>query len=361
MTRKEEIYARQFYQELKNEFWGKKNHISKFLGLTTNEQQLAIAITLKEAGTHSQCTIAKESRQCSINCFDIDRNDLKYNGPEFYTTFIEDGKHIATGRTFDKNKTMDAIANWIQKKELEELYCKFSFIDQEKRQLEKIRADINVSYAQLQTVSQNEVVEENFSSYSLWFKHDKRSCRIYYYGYEPNPRYLFNWDDCLIFETSGSDIKKLGSLIQNWVFDNKMPSTLKKEFPEIEFGKLAEYYENGSAVEGEFMLSWDKIEDFYREIELDKKDEILRLIKHIRKKGFEKTLRAGQSLYTLVLSRSRRHGLRANQDNISFSFNFIESVMEVRTRKGQKITFDKIEYNDTIENLLKTIELESID
>jgi hypothetical protein len=361
VTQKEEIYARQFYQELKNEFWGKQNPISKFLGLPTNETKSEIAITIKEAGTQSECTITKEARQCSIHCFDIDRNDIKYKGPEFYTTFKLDGKSIANGRTFDKLKTMDAIKNWIQNKTVEELYSQFNFIDQNKRQLEKLRADINESNTQLLAISQNEVAEENFSSFSLWFKHDNRSCRIYYYGYEPNPRYIFNWDDCLIFETSSSDVKRLGELINKWVFNKAVPSTLKKEFPEIEFGKLAEYYEKGNGIEGEFILSWDNIEDFYSEFELDKKNEILRLIKQIRAKGFEKTLRAGQSLYTLVLSRSRRHGLRANQDNISFSFNFIESAMEVRTRKGQKITFDKIEYNDTIENLLKTIELESID
>lgn len=358
MTQKEEIYARQFYQELKDEFWGKQNPISKFLGLKPKSD---IGITLKEAGTQSECTITSQSRQCSIHCFDIDRRDLKYKGPEFYTTFIVDGKSIANGRTFDKYETMDTIRHWIQNKTIEELYSKFDFINQNKRQLEKLRADINASNTQLLTISQNEVVEENFSSYSLWFKHDNRSCRIYYYGYEPNPRYIFNWDDCLIFETSSSDIKQISSLVKKWVFDKEMPSTLKMQFPEIEFGKLAEYYDKGNGIEGEFILSWDGIEDFYRELELDKKNEILKLIKQFREKGFEKTLRAGQSLYTLVLSRSRRHGLRANQDSVSFSFNFIESAMEVRTRKGQKITFDKIEYNDTIENLLKTIELESID
>lgn len=361
MTQKEEIYARQFYQELKNEFWGRQNPISKFLGLKANETKSDIAITLKEAGTQSVCNITKETRQCSIHCFSNDWNDLKYIGPEFYTTYIENEKPIANGRTFDKLRTMDAIKNWLQNKTLDELYAKFEFIDEKKRQLETLRAAINKLSPQLATISQNAVAEESFSSYSLWFSNDNRSCRIYYYGYEPNPRYIFKWDDCIIFETSSSYIKKLCTLITKWVFDKAMPSTLKVEFPEIEFGKLAEYYEKGNGTEGEFILSWDDIENFYREMDLDKKNEILQLIKEMRAKGFEKTLRAGQLLYTLVLSRSRRHGLRANQDNISFSFNFIESAMEVRTRKGQKITFDKIEYNDTIENLLKTIELESID
>ena len=361
MTQKEELYARQFYQELKNEFWGKQNSIVKFLGPTTNEPKSDIGITLTEAGTQSQCTITRKLRQCSIHCFDIDRNDVEYKGPEFYTAFILNGKSIANGRTFDKHQTIDAIKNWIENKTIEELYSKFDFIDQNKRQLEKIRADINSVNTQLLAISQNEVAEGLFSSYSLWFKHNNRSCRIYYYGYEPNPRYIFHWDDSRIFETSSADIKRLGSLITKWVSDQEMPSTLKMEFPEIVFGKLSEYYEKGNGIEGEFILSWDSVETFYREFDLDKKSEILQLMKQMRERGFERTLRAGQSLYTLILSRSRRHGLRENQNSISFSFNFIESAMEVRTPKGEKLEFDRIVYNDTIEKLLRTIERERID
>jgi hypothetical protein len=256
---------------------------------------------------------------------------------------------------------MDAIKDWMQNKTLTELYSNYDFIDEKKRQLEKLRIEIIKSSPQLVTISLNAVFEESFSSYSLWFSNDNRSCRIYYYGYEPNPRYIFKWDDCIIFETSSSDIKRLCTLINKWVFDKAMPSTLKMEFAEIDFGKLAEYYEKGDGTVGEFILSWDDIEEFYREENLDKKNEILQLIKEMRSKGFERTLRAGQSLYTLVLSRSRRHGLRENQNSISFSFDFIKSAMEVRTPIGEKFEFDKIEYNDTVEKLLRTIELENID
>jgi len=35
--------------------------------------------------------------------------------------------------------------------------------------------------------------------------------------------------------------------------------------------------------------------------------------------------------------------------------------MEVRTRQGEKFEFSKIKYNDTIDKLLRSIELEEID
>ncbi len=361
MAQKEEIYARQFYQELKNEFWSTQNPISKFLGLKASEPKSDVSIALKEAGTQSQCTITKQSRQCSIHCFDIDRMNTKHEGPEFYATFLQDGKPVANGRTFNKGKAIEAIKYWIQNKTLEELYSQFGFIDEKKRQLEKLRSDINASNTQLLEIAQNEVSEENFSYYSLCFKDDNRSCEVSYYGYETNPRYIFNWDDSVIFETSGSDTKRLGSLVKKWVCNKATLSTLKMEFTGIDFGKLAEYYEQGRGIEGEFILSWDNIESFYREMNLDKKNEILQLIKEMRDKGFDSTLRAGQSLYTFILSRSRRHGLRENQDSVSFSFVSSNSAMEVQTQNGQYFIFDKIEYNNTIENILKTIELESID
>lgn len=356
MTQKEEIYARQFFQELKSEFWGKENLISKLL-----ETKSEIIITLKEAGTQSNCTIKKGVRQCSIHCFDIDGMNLNHKGPEFYTTYIENVENIANGRTFDKLETIESIRNWLQNITLEELYSNYTFINQKKRQLEKLRADINESNPLLKNISKSMVTVDNFSSYSLWFIDDNRSCRMYYYGYEPNPRSIFKWDDCTIFETSDLDLKRLGALINKWVFYKTMPSTLREEFPELDFGKLAEYYEKDNGIEGEFILSWNNIENFYQELELEKRQEILKFIKQMRAHGFDKTLRAGQSLYKLILSRSRRHGLRNNQNSISFSFDYIASRMEVRISQGEKFEFSKIEYNDTIDKLLRTIELEEID
>ena len=165
----------------------------------------------------------------------------------------------------------------------------------------------------------------------------------------------------MIFEISNTEVERPGLLISKWVFEKAMPSILKEIFPEIDFGILAEYYEKGNGIEGEFMLSWDEIETSYRQAHLDKKTEILQLVRQMRENGFDRTLRAGQSLYDLIVSRSRRHGLREGQNFVRFSFTYIESAMEIRTRKGEKFQFDKIEYNETINKLLLAIEAESID
>jgi hypothetical protein len=46
--------------------------------------------------------------------------------------------------------------------------------------------------------------------------------------------------------------------------------------------------------------------------------DVLALIGDLRRAGYERTLRAGQSAWTLIVSRSRRHGLRDGQPYVAF-------------------------------------------
>jgi hypothetical protein len=73
-----------------------------------------------------------------------------------------------------------------------------------------------------------------------------------------------------------------------------------------------------SAVERDFIESWDNIQLFYRKYLRGEYWELLRrsilsLIAEMRTKGYDKQFRVGQSMETFILSRSRRHGLRPGQ------------------------------------------------
>ena len=350
------------YLALQNKFHGRQNAISKFFRPgKKDESNPDIKISIEGAGVHWHCSVAIGTRQCVISCFDPSFMNLEYKGAEYYTSFESNGTDAATGRTFKRNNTIEAVKEWLDGKTVEELYFQFSFIDKNKRQLEGIKKEIIRLFPQLLECPVKDVTKEDFSGYSLWFKKENRSCRIYFYGYEAGPRWLFNWEDTLIFETSDTKIDRMGLLIKRWVADNAMPSVMTNEFPEIEFGKLAEYYERGNGIEGEFVDSWENIEQFYKRSNLEKKAEILNLIRQMRTRGFDKTLRAGTSLYTLILSRSRRHGLKENQNSVSFDFIYIKSAMEVSMQSGEKLVLDKIEYTDDIDRLLRSLEHETID
>ena len=91
------------------------------------------------------------------------------------------------------------------------------------------------------------------------------------------------------------------------------------------------FYEQGRGIEGEFIGSWCSVERFYQSVQADPFAlPVLNLISQLRAAGYERTLRAGTSLFSLVLSRSRRHGLRRGQAFIAFFFSgarFIDSVI----------------------------------
>lgn len=76
----------------------------------------------------------------------------------------------------------------------------------------------------------------------------------------------------------------------------------------------------GSSDGNELQLSWDVVELFFEDHAGDAHLEPLRaLIALLRERGFDSTLRAGQSSATLLLSRSREHGLREGQSHLSFT------------------------------------------
>lgn len=362
MKRKQEIYARELHEELRATFYGKQKSISRLLKkFNIDKNKENVEILIKGSGVHWQCLVTKSGIGCNIDCFDFNMLDIAYKGPEFSTSFLIKEKSIAEGRTFDKVETIAAVKSWIQYKDIHKLYTEFDFIDKNKRKLKKNRVQILAAHPELCKISENEVIEEASSIYGLWFKNDNRSCRMNFCGYEPTPQIFFNWDDSLMFKTSHDDIDREGILIKRWVFDKANPSVLRKEFPDINFGKLADFYEAGNKIEGEFLLSWDDVEEFYNNVNIDSIKGIISFIKELRNRGYDKVFRAGTSLYSLVLSRSKRHGLREDQKSITFSFAYIESKMEVYTLKESILEFEKIEYDGTIEALLKELECEAID
>lgn len=362
MKYKEETYARKLYAELQAKFNKKQNVLSKISGLfKKGNSNSSINVSIEGAGVHWKCIVTLGGSQCDINCFNYDFAGSKIKGPEYYTYFKLNDVVMATGRTQDKQKTIEAVAYWCNNKSLEFLYEQFEFIDREWRALERMQAEFVEFYPELTNASRNDIIEGHFYTYHLLFSHNARSCEVYCAGYKSEPVYKFKWDDTLIFKTSVHDIARMGLLIKQWVIDAEKPSELAAVFTEIDFGKLAEYYEKGNPLEGEFIIGWNSLEDFYNDINLEQKREIIQLIKTMRKEGFDKTLRAGTSLYSMILSRSRRYGLRNEQPCLIFSFNFIQSAMEVRTWKGEVLTFSSIAYNATIEKLLKALELEPVD
>jgi hypothetical protein len=90
--------------------------------------------------------------------------------------------------------------------------------------------------------------------------------------------------------------------------------------------------EQGRGIEGEFILSWESTERYYQQVRshvgLD--PAVFDFIAAMRDAGYDTSLRAGHSMWTLVLSRSRRHRMRHPQPHLRFDFN--EAVMTISGR-----------------------------
>jgi hypothetical protein len=96
-------------------------------------------------------------------------------------------------------------------------------------------------------------------------------------------------------------------------------------------------------LEREFIQSWDQVQQFYRSHYNSRLQGIVLLfIAVLRKAGYDRKLRAGQSMYSLILSRSRRSGLCAKQSFVRFEFHGVTMGVFSTGENGQEETVSGI-------------------
>jgi hypothetical protein len=274
-----------------------------------------IVASIEGIVVHWNCEVSQGKRSCKVRCFNLGK-------PQYLIRFDQYNGMQAWGRTYQKKEALSAMIKWLQGEGILLLYKQFEFIDKEKRALSAIEALVIACYPELtQSTTRNLY---NFDNYicELWFCAQDRSCRIFYYGDNqfPNfdffevqvPNFDFFADHAYLFQVQTEQIEQMALVIKRLLHDHSMPSDIVTEFPWLDTGKLASFYEQDRGIEGEFLLSWDLIEERYNDlgnITMFPIPRVLDVIAQMRKKGYDRTLRAGQSLHTLIVSRSRRYGL----------------------------------------------------
>jgi len=328
----EEKIARHLYSDLKNAYGQGGSLLNKIFQPKNSD----ISISVEGAGVHWQCKVERDNRICSIACFNY---DFKYKqGPEYYIEFISDKNAQATGRTSNNKLALSAIKDWIAGKAVPELYTNYKFVDQFKRKLRDLHSALLSSNTAF--ISCTSAFEQSWGdSLDYTLANGDRAIQFYVDGYANPPKngfgFKFLWDECTVFYAYNDEFETLKPLAFDWLIKTINPSEIKKIYPWIDLYTIATYYEKGEGVKGEFIESWDHVEQFYAEMEFYLRDKILDFIKSMRARGFDKSLRAGTSLYSLILSKSRRHGLRQDQPSIRFSFSekgiYIDSDTHNRT------------------------------
>lgn len=361
----EEKYAVEMSKILDKRFNNKSDSILSIFKKRKSENKFIIEV--EGAGVHWHCLMKKiesKKRYVEVHCIEIDRRDITnpdYKGVMYDVAFYENEEHFITGRAFKKEDALKSVDDWFNGIQKEILYPKYDFIDSTKKRLIAVLEEINLSHPSIQEFAEENSVKEGNWSKQIVIKKGDRSCEGYFYAYEDNPRFIFKWDEAKIFEHSTADNKRVGKLINDWIVNFSMPSILESNYKEVNFGKLGSFYEKGKGIEGEYVLSWDSIERFYGELSDEWhpfKKGALRLIKEMRGHGLDKELRAGQSLFSFILSRARRHGLEPKHSYIHLTF-LGENKVKIKSKYDDSRKEEEVEVKyegyikETIEELLK--------
>jgi hypothetical protein len=263
-----------------------------------------IEYAIQGVGVHWCCTVKQGDRFCSIECFS------ERDGSEYYVSFEQNSAVIAMGRTSSKLEVIHAVDDWVQGSELAVLYDKFPFVDRHKRGILGIRDDLVANFPELSKLVK---IEQKLTEIGeLWFERDDRRASVYFSDDKQEIINISFYADTtsMLFDIKTHDRKLLAEIIKRWVGDWALLSEIRTEFPSVEMSKLADFYERGNLIEGEFLGSWDRIERFYESPSMYQKlsHPMIELVKPIRKEGYDCKLRAGTSMWNLCLSRSRSYG-----------------------------------------------------
>lgn len=343
MKYKQEYIAENLYSNLQTHFKDSKEPVK---------------ISKQGAGVHWNCTVDANNRECKIHCFDTYGN--KDNSTEYLIAFQEAAKHKMWGRTRNLNETLNSIEDWLNEKTIEWLYEKYEFLDWSKRRILFIEKQLIKHEPELKKVENSFYSPWGSGLYDYSISYNNRSCILDGYGKHEPTSFHFCWDNCRLFEVKQNDLTLMAKAVKMWLIEEIVPSQLEAQLKWIKISELALYYEKGEGIKGEFIESWNSIERFYKRIDENFTPKVLQLIKEMREHGFDKKLRAGQSLYTLMLSRSRRHGLTWEQNFLAFRFYIDKNEMKVTDKSDTLLLNGKVEYSNELENLLNELAEEAI-
>jgi hypothetical protein len=306
-----------------------------------------VQLSVEGSGVHWHCEAQRGGRSCRVHCFD-------YPGVEYLVSFEADGQSCAEGRTQANAEVVDAVADWLGGCDVIHLYRRFVFVDRRKRALRALASEV----VRLQpALTVGEVRHDMSDLYRLWFTTADRACKVSFYGDNEFPDAVFHWDGCELFQFAVGEVAAFAAVLARWLSDRAMPSALRAEFPWLEIGPLADAYEAGRGTEGEFQESWDGIERHFSD-GYGPGPQVLSLIAAIRAAGYDRKLRAGQSMYTLIVSRSRRHGLRRGQPKVAFEFE--QGGMQVYVGE-QRLNLPRVEFDPRVEAILRDLAAQPID
>ncbi|WP_025665514.1 hypothetical protein [Aquimarina megaterium] len=237
------------------------------------------------------------------------------------------------------------------------------------KELELLQSELNNNCDELRKIESNKInIIADFGNEShIELKDKDRGCRIYPFYFSEIPIYEFEWDGCPIFKISSDDLKRQVKIIKSWVLERTMPSKMQDQFPEIELGELAKYYEKGEGIKGEFIESWNLTQETSINLfsidsdQYHSEKDAIRLIKEMRNIKLDELLRIGTRLSVFILSRARRHIVNENTPHIGIVFLGNSRMKIYSNLNDQNKSLEcEVKYEGYLEGIVKELLKEKI-
>ncbi len=306
----EEIYANKLHERLQKE---------------TFVSDLNAKVTISGAGVHWHCVVSKNDVLSEIHCF-----DEGVYGPQYLTFFKSKGQTNAVLRTNSIEETVSSVSTWLYYSDIEILYQRHPSVDYSKRSLKNLHEIIVNFDPILAKETEHKLVSSGDDFCELSFLHENRHCIVSAADHFENHLVSFQEYEVQICSFREKASETIAQALKFWLVERFSPSMFGRKFESLVFSEVAIYYEIGRPIIGEFIQSWSTTERFFLNNRSLESAQAYVLLNKIRKAGYDRTLRAGQSLMTLILSRSRRHGLQKGQPCIYLDFHNNEIIVRCR-------------------------------
>ncbi len=268
-----------------------------------------LASRLSGVGVHWHCSVGDEDHHSKTDCFGA-------QGAEYLSEFV-DRVGTAWARTKELRLAVSTIVRWSQGASVADLIAEFEHVEERRRKLERL-------------VEAASRVDPDLAAIATSMTH--RGCDLYELSWSASDRSIdirsnadtfvafFRWQDGVVARWTVRT-EDLPRLLRSWLITRIGAVELESCLPDGEMRPVARHYDQGEFLLGDFLASWGEIEEFYADMHFAEARLAEQLVARLRAHHFDRTLRAGQSLLTLLLSRARRHGLRRGQPFVSIGFS----------------------------------------
>ena len=307
--------ARALHRRLRSAFWLHRPRVE---------------VSLDGDDAHWSCHAASPDRRCTIAC-------QNSNGGEFLIAFH--GDHDASwGRTASYFDTIGAVRLWLAGTPLPGLIERYPFVDSRRRAFAEIQRAVFAADPRIAAAVTAQVVHESCDHHRMRLATaGDRAILLTFYGRNPHPDASLLWDECPLVSTTVIYPPTFAVIVRRWLLDAAPPSEMQADFPWLLIRPEAPYYEQGRPIEGEFIVSWDRLEDHLAD-HGPGAAAILRFVAALRAAGLAETLRASHTAQSTILSRARRPQLRPEQPRVTLQFH--AAVATVTASFADISTFD---------------------